>query len=154
MTGTPKATSRPSTATTTIGRAVRLTSSVARGVTDSVITRIASCGRTVPWILARTELISVVTARSVLWTAAVSVPVTDTARTEPVVVVALAGSVTVYGLAKPLAARLWTVAGAISSRLRASAVSVSDGLKLRYGLPPVSLAAERDASRTTEAWDW
>ena len=63
-----------------------------------------------------------------------------TSRTDPVVTVLYGASATVYGSVMPLAARSLTVAGAISSRLSTS--------------PPYSLATERDASRTTEEFDW
>ena len=41
----------------------------------------------------------------------------------------------------------------MSARLSTSAARVSEALKLRNGLPPFSLAADRDASSTTEDSD-
>ena len=59
-----------------------------------------------------------------------------------------------YEAVNPRAASCLTVPGAISSLLTASAVRVSEGLKLRNGLPPFCAEAAGDASRTTEEADW
>ena len=102
---------------------------------------------------ASSALTSASTPVSVCPTAARLLPVTVMSRTDPVIAVVSGASATVYELRKPCAARCWLVCGAMSARLSTSAVRVSEALKLRNGLLPFSLAADRDASSTTEDSD-